>query len=138
MGVTWPEFDKLLLLAKKYPDIQIIMDHTGLPENRDEEYFKDWVEAIKKIGEIENIHCKISGLGMSDHDWTVDTIRPYVLHCIESFGVERSFFASNWPVDWLWGSFDQLINAYKCIVNEFSLAEQERLFSKNAETLHRI
>ena len=138
MGVSWPEFDKLIRLAKKYPKNQIIVDHTGLPERRDAEYFKEWSYAIQKIGQVENIHCKISGLGMSDHDWTVDSIRPYVLHCIESFGVDRSFFASNWPVDWLWSSFDNLIKAYRSIVSKCSLVDQEKLFSKNAETLHRI
>ena len=27
--------------------------------------------------------CNISGLGMTDHHWTVDSLRPYVLGTIE-------------------------------------------------------
>jgi len=58
----------------------------------------------------DNIRCKISAL--SEPNWTAESIRPYLFHCIEKFGVECSFFASNWPFDWLFGTFDNLVKAY--------------------------
>ena len=88
--------------------------------------------------EADNIRCKISGLGMGDHNWTTDSIRPYVLQCIETFGVGRSFFATNWPVDWLWSEYDAVVDAYTEIVSDFAEDEQTALFSANAEAIHRI
>jgi predicted TIM-barrel fold metal-dependent hydrolase len=81
---------------------------------------------------------KISGLGMCDNDWTVDSIRPWVMACIEIFGVERSFFGTNWPVDRLYSSYPDVVSAYAEIIKGFSPDEQVALFSGNAERIFRI
>ena len=81
---------------------------------------------------------KISGLAMGDNDWTVDSIRPWVLQCIEAFGVQRSFFGTNWPVDKLYSPYAQVVDAYAEIVADFSHDEQVALFSANAERIYRI
>ena len=86
----------------------------------------------------DNIRWKISGLGMADHNWTIDSIRPYVLTSIETMGVDRCFFATNWPVDWLFSTYDEVIDAYTEIISDFSRDEQTALFSKTAEKLYRI
>jgi predicted TIM-barrel fold metal-dependent hydrolase len=61
-----------------------------------------------------------------------------VLQCIETFGVGRSFFATNWPVDWLWSEYDAVVDAYTEIVSDFTDDEKTALFSANAEAIHRI
>jgi predicted TIM-barrel fold metal-dependent hydrolase len=81
---------------------------------------------------------KISGLGMCDHAWTVDSIRPWVLTCIELFGAERSFFGTNWPVDRLFSSYGDVVGAYAEIVSGFSEDEQRALFSGNANRIFRL
>ena len=73
--------------------------------------------------------ARSSGLGMCDPQWTTDSIRPWVLHCIDAFGVERCVMGSNWPVDRLFSSYDPVINAYAEIIKGLSTAEQEALFS---------
>ena len=138
MGVQWPEMEKLRALAAKFPNVTIAIDHCGFPAERTDEYFANWSRAMAVAAEADNIRCKISGLGMGDHNWTVDSIRPYVLRCIETFGVERSFFATNWPVDWLWSEYDAVVDAYTEIVADFTEDEQVALFSENAEAIHRI
>ena len=138
VGVTWPDMEKLRGLAAKLPNIVIVIDHAGFPEERSPEYFKHWQRGMSVSAEPDNVRCKISGLGMGDNHWTVDSIRPYVLHCIETFGVERCFFASNWPVDWLWSSYEAVVDAYTEISSGFSDDERAAMFSENAETLYRI
>ena len=61
------------------------------------------------LAEAPNVVIKISGLGMCDNDWTVESIRPWVMTCIEIFGVERSFFGTNWPVDRLYSSYPDVV-----------------------------
>ena len=73
--------------------------------------------------------------GHGDHNWTVDSIRPWVLGCIEAFGVERSIFATNWPVDSLFSDYDTLIGAYTEIVADFSEDEKRDMFARNTEAL---
>ena len=138
MSVQWQDMEKLRGLALKFPNIKIVVDHTGFPVERSDDYFSSWKRGMAVAAEAENIRCKISGLGMGDNNWTVSSIRPYVLHCIETFGVERCFFATNWPVDSIWSTYDVLIDAYTEIISGFSPDDQVALFSKNAEELYRI
>jgi predicted TIM-barrel fold metal-dependent hydrolase len=81
---------------------------------------------------------KISGLGMCDRLWTVASIRPYVLGSIEAFGVDRVVFGTNWPVDRMYSSYPDVINAYAEIIAGFSRDERVQMFSGNAEKLFRI
>ena len=138
MPSVWQDMEKLRDLANSFPNINIVVDHTGLPEERTPEYFENWKRGAAIAASCDNIRWKISGLAMGDHDWTVDSIRLYVLTSIETFGVDRCFFATNWPVDWLWSGYDAVVDAYTEIVSDFSPDEQAALFSKNAEELYRI
>jgi predicted TIM-barrel fold metal-dependent hydrolase len=125
-------------LAEKYPDVVLCIDHAGFPRSRDDEYFQMWKRGMQDAAGAPNVVIKISGLGMCDNAWTVDSFRPWVLACIEAFGTERSFFGTNWPVDRLYSSYGDVLNAYEEIIGGFSEAEQEALFSKNAERVFRI
>jgi predicted TIM-barrel fold metal-dependent hydrolase len=77
---------------------------------------------------------------MVDHDWTVETIRPWVLHCIEAFGVDRAMFGTNWPVDILYSTYLRQIDAYRTVLARegFSRTDQEKLLYRNAEKFYRI
>ena len=138
MNAQWQHMETLRDLAGKFPNITIVVDHAGAPAERTPEYFENWKQGMAIAAEADNIRCKISGLGMADNNWTVGSIRPYVLHCIETFGVERCFFGSNWPVDWLFSSYDAVVDAYTEITAGFTRDEQVALFSKNAEMLYNI
>ena len=138
MSARWQDMEKLRGVAAKFPNIAIVVDHTGSPEERSAEYFERWKRGIALVAEADNILCKISGLGMGDNNWTAASIRPYVLQCIEAFGTDRCFFGSNWPVDWLWSSYDTLVDAYTEIIADFSHDDQVAIFSKNAEKLYKI
>jgi predicted TIM-barrel fold metal-dependent hydrolase len=91
-----------------------------------------------ELGRRPNVAVKISALVSYDPHWTPDSIRPVALHCIESFGVERAMFGSDFPVAGLHASFDEEYETFKTIVADFSQSEQERLFYDNAARLYRF
>ena len=97
-----------------------------------------WREAMDVMASAPNVVMKISGLGMCDPLWTVGSIRPYVLGSIEAFGVDRVVFGTNWPVDRMFSSYPDVINAYAEIISGFARDEQIRMFSGNAERIFRI
>ena len=138
IAAQWQDMEKLRDLAARFPNTVIVIDHAGGPMERTPEYFNNWKQGMQTAAQAENIICKISGLGMGDHNWTVDSIRPYVLHCIETFGVERSLFATNWPVDSLWSDYDTIVNAYDEITRDFTEDERSAMFSFNTERLYGI
>jgi len=125
-------------LALAFPYTVISLDHAGFPRRRDAEYFEMWKRELASLAEAPNVVVKISGLGMADPDWTVDSLRPWVLTCIDTFGVERSFFGTNWPVDRLFSSYVDVLDAYEAIAAGFSHEEQVALLSGNAERIFRI
>ncbi len=131
-------YAKVKDLAMAFPDTVISLDHAGLPLRRDDEYLELWRRELANLAEAPNVIVKISALGMGDPRWTLDSMRPMVLDCIETFGVERTIFGSNWPVDRLFSSYPDVIDAYAEIISEFSAAEQAALFSGNAERYFRI
>ena len=134
----WQHAESGLRLARSFPDIWIIVTHTGAPYERSIEYFRHWRSGMTTLAEAPNVVVKISGLGMRDRSWTVASIRPWVLETIEIFGVERCMFGTNWPVDRLYSDFATLMNAYRQVIAGFSPDEQARLLSQNAERCYRI
>ncbi len=129
---------RLLDLAKTYPDVLICVDHCALPERRDPDYQKAWRKGIGELARAPNVWMKISGLGMGDNRWTLDSIRPYVLGSIEAFSPQRVVFGTNWPVDRMYSSYTDVIDAYATIIGGFTDAEQRAMFAGNAERLFRI
>lgn len=119
-------------LAADHPDTSVIVNHAGMPVEKSAEGMAEWRRGMTALAAQPNVSVKISGLGMLDWNWTIESIRPYVLESIDIFGVDRAMFASNWPVDSLYSSFDQLYDAFKSIVSRFSASEQRKLFQENA------
>jgi predicted TIM-barrel fold metal-dependent hydrolase len=73
-----------------------------------------------------------------DWNWTLESIRPFVLQTIEAFGVSRCMFASNFPVDKLFSDFDTLYAAFHEITAPFSFEERRMLFHDNAARYYRL
>jgi predicted TIM-barrel fold metal-dependent hydrolase len=120
------------------PEVVFCVDHAGMPRERTQEYFDAWREGMESLAAYPNTVCKISALGMCDHRWTIDSLRPWVLACIDVFGVERSFFGSNFPVDRLFSTYTDLANGFNETVGDFSLDERRALFQTNAERVFRV
>jgi predicted TIM-barrel fold metal-dependent hydrolase len=126
-------------LARAHPNTLLILNHAGMFVDRDSVAgYRAWRDGLRLLASCENIYVKISGLAMFDHRWTVESLRPYVLETIDAFGVERSMFASNFPVDRLFGNYSTLWKAYAAIVAGASAEERDALFRTNAQRVYRI
>ena len=69
-----------------------------------------------------------------------ESIRPWVVQCVEAFGPDRVMFGTNWPVDILFSTYLRQIDAYRVILatEGLSRADQEKLLYRNAERFYRI
>jgi L-fuconolactonase len=83
------------------------------------------------------VHCKLSGLAMPLGAMRAEAFRPWLETAIETFGVGRCLFASNFPVDGLHGSLDQLWSAYAEVTAGLGADEVDLLYATNAERLYR-
>jgi predicted TIM-barrel fold metal-dependent hydrolase len=138
LQLYYTQMNEALTLAQDFPDTPMVLNHTGMPVDRTPEEIEGWKQGMKSLASAQNVFCKISGLGMGDWQWTVASIRPFVLHAIEAFGVNRCMFASNFPVDKLFSSYDAVFDAFKEITSEFSSDERRALFHDNAQRVYRL
>ena len=125
-------------LANKYNDVLFILNHTGEPCYQSKEYIESWEQNMTKLAKCKNVVAKISGLGMFDPNWTIDSTRIFVEKTIQTFGIDRCMFASNFPVDKIFNSFDTYWNSFKEITKNYSENDKKLLFSSNAEKYYRI
>lgn len=138
LQIYYQQMASAVRLAQENEGIQIILDHAGMPVERDDDGINGWRQGMASLAVCPNVAVKISGLGMCDPDWTTDSIRSFVLETIDLFGVDRCMFASNFPVDSLFSDFDRLFDAYLDITRDFAEGERDRLFRANAERIYRI
>ena len=138
LQTPWWHMHEAVALMKDYPNIPIIINHAGLPADRSAEGLAAWAKAMAAIAACDGVAIKISGIGQKDQPWTADANRSIVLTLIDLFGVERCMFASNFPVDSLCSSFDDIFSGFETIVADFSVAEQDALFRANAARFYRI
>jgi len=133
-----PQMPALLKTLKQVPELNVALCHCGSPWDQTRHGLENWRAGLRSLAELPNVSCKVSGLGMFNHDWTANELRPIVLDTIEIFGVERVMFGSNFPVDKLYRSYDDLWSAYFEITSAFSKQERERLFFDNAQQFYHI
>jgi len=136
LQTPWWHLADAARLARDFPDTSIILNHTGLPSDRSAAALAGWQRALATLAICPNAMIKISGLGQAGQAWTVAANRGVVLTAIEAFGVERTMFASNFPVDSLCATFDTIFSGFRTIVSDFSASEQRALFHDNAVRIY--
>ena len=111
----------------------MILCHAGSPYNRTLEGIKSWAGDLIHLSNLSNVSCKLSGLGMFDHNWTGSTVAPIVTTVMDQFGSKRVMFGSNFPVDSLSSSFEQLFTRISSNIDE---KDFEDVFSKTAQRIY--
>jgi predicted TIM-barrel fold metal-dependent hydrolase len=126
-------------IAHENPDTPLILNHAGMFVDRSSiAGWRAWRDGMRMLAACPNVSVKISGLDMLDHHWTVESLRPYVLETVDTFGAERCMFASNFPVDRLYSTYAAIWKAFAEIVSGASETEKSALFRENAQRIYRI
>lgn len=117
----------------------VVVEHTGWPRSATDEEFSLWragMEALAAVG--DNVVCKLSGLAMPLGAISRDAFAPWLEHAIATFGVDRCLFASNFPVDGIHGTFDELYAVYSEVTAGLGAQPLDKLFAANAERVYRL
>jgi L-fuconolactonase len=122
-----------------HDDLVVVIEHTGWPQSGSHEERAQWrvgIDALAALG--PQVHCKLSGLSAAAGSMSAEAFAPWLEPALEAFGVERCFFASNFPVDGLHGTLAQLWSAFTDATAGLDAAARDQLFATNAERLYRI
>ena len=132
------QVEKMAAILQRIPDLRVALCHCGSPWDQSPAGLASWRDGLRKLAALPNVHCKISGLAMFKHQWSIEEIRPIIRTCIEIFGADRCMFGSNFPVDKLHKSYDEIWHAYETLVSDYAVEEQERLFLGTAAEFYRL
>ncbi len=125
-------------LAASFPDTTILVDNMANPASLGLDELRRWRTRMRQLAAAPNVAMKISGLGMADHAWTVERIRPWVQTAIDLFSPSRCMFGSNWPVDSLYGSYSALVSAFQAVIVDLDESSRRAILAGTAERLYRI
>jgi L-fuconolactonase len=119
-------------------ELSVVVEHMGWPHSDTEEERRLWKAGMAALAEVgPHVHCKLSGLAMPLGTMDPEVFRPWIDSSLETFGVDRCFFASNFPPDGRGGSFDELYTTYDTLTADLDAESRDKLFAANAERLYR-
>lgn len=152
-----PQIPDATDLARAFPDTVIVLDHFGGPlgigqyAGREDEVFEDWKMTIGELASCPNVVAKLGGLNMDvngygwetralppSSDELLEATRRYFEHMIETFGVDRCMFESNFPVDKFSCSYTVVWNSFKKLTQGYSATQRAALFHDTAARIYRL
>ena len=105
-------------VARAFPRVAIVLNHTGFPWDRSPEGLELWRRGMAALAGCPNVSVKLSCLCLPDGPWREEDNGPLVRDTVRLFGADRCMFASNFPMDGLRIGFDDMMSAYKRMVRD--------------------
>jgi predicted TIM-barrel fold metal-dependent hydrolase len=124
----------------QYPTVPIAIDHAGSPYDQTEQGLQGWTTAMQHLAALPNCHVKLSGFGMFDTNWSANSIQTLFDTLLAKFGVERMMFGSNYPVDKLMKSYDEVVDELLQCAKTSGLNHDQitLLFAENAKRFYHL
>jgi predicted TIM-barrel fold metal-dependent hydrolase len=133
--------DRLVDIAREleaHGDLIVVIEHVGWPRNGSDAERTLWAEGIDALAGLgDNVICKLSGLAMPLGSMTVEAQAPWLEYAIDAFGVDRCLFGSNFPVDGMHGTLDQLLTTFSVVTAGLDAVARDKVFAANAERVYR-
>lgn len=127
-------------LVAGHPGLRFCLVHGGLLTGDDDATFDAWRRAIEPLAKFDNLSVKCSGPNVVN--W--GTPRPLAAvsrqynALIDMFGAERCFFGSNFPVEKIKITYDEVVALSRAALADRTAAEQRAFFHDSAEAFYRL
>jgi L-fuconolactonase len=122
-----------------FDDLTVVVEHTGWPRSDAGEEFDLWrrgIDALAALG--HNVVCKLSGLAMPLGSMRAEDLSPWIDHALDVFGPARCMFGSNFPVDAMAGTFDELLTGFVEVTSGLDDAARDQVFAGTATRVYRV
>jgi predicted TIM-barrel fold metal-dependent hydrolase len=138
LEATGDQLDVVAALARELPELRIVVDHFGWPENPTEEQLAPHRERLSAIAAASNTATRIDAIGTIFGDWVTDRVRPWLRAATETFGAERCMLGSDMPIERLRSGFGPLFDAYHDIFSDLTGSARDALFGATARRWYRV
>ena len=118
---------------EKVPELKGVINHIAKPYVK-ENIFDPWAKEMQELSKIDSLHCKLSGMveEMSESQG-IPVLKRYTDHVIDSFGVDKVMYGSNWPVCLIKKSYSEVLDIAKNISTNLDF---EKIFYKNGKNFY--
>lgn len=128
------QFPALARLFARHPEIPVVVNHAGMGVDDADE----WRRGMTLLAALPHVSTKISGLGFCSRPWNRASVIARVRETIDIFGTARAMFASDFPTDRLFASFDETLGTYAEAIHDLGGAEKRAVWGGNANRIYRL
>jgi len=125
-------------LAADFHETIFVLNHGGYHVRASPEQRELWRAGLALLARQPNVVVKLSGYDVVDPTWAMDAYTDFVWTLLETFGVDRVLFGSNFPVDRRTITYAALIHATVALTKKLTADERDRLFYRNTVRTYRI
>jgi len=127
-----------LRLVDSCPGVTFVVQHAAMPEDISEPGLRRWREALEALASRRNVNTKISGLGTFLRRNDPPLISRVVNETLAAFGAERCLFGSNFPIEKMWTSLEDLVAAYRDAAAGLPDTDRDAIFCGTATRIYRL
>ena len=138
LQVFAPQMSGAAELVKSCPDVTFVLQHSGMLEDLTGAGMADWEEGMRELAACPNMINKLSAFGTFIHRNDPSFISDMIQRSVAMFGADRCMFGSNFPIEKLWTSYDELFAAFKSATAVLSQEQQNSIFKQTAMKVYRL
>lgn len=135
-------FEEISDMAKRVPDLRIILDHFGGVELDGSPLDPEWSARLRAVAKNPNIYCKVSALfgrvKKQPAPKELAFYSPVIDLVFDCFGEDRLVYGSDWPVSETTGDYSEVVKLTKAYFDGKGREVSEKLFFKNAIKFYRV
>ena len=138
LQVFAPQMTDAAGLAESCPDVTFILQHAGMLEDLSPQGRSAWRAGMAHLAQCPNVVSKLSGLGTFIHRNDAAHIGDIITDTVAIFGAERCLFGSNFPIEKLWTSYRELVDAFRAAAAPLTSEQQDAIFRGTAARVYRL
>jgi predicted TIM-barrel fold metal-dependent hydrolase len=138
LQVFTPQMAEAAILAESCPEVTFVLQHAGMWEDLSPEGRTAWRAGMTLLARCPNVVSKLSGLGTFIHRNDLAHIADVLDDTVAIFGAERCLFGSNFPIEKLWTSYRDLVDAYRTATARLRPEQRDAIFAATARRVYRL
>jgi len=138
LQVFAPQMAGAASLAETCPDVTFVLQHAGMLEDLSPQGRAAWRAGMAQLAKYPNVVSKLSGLGTFIHRNDAAHIADIMKDTIALFGAERCLFGSNFPIEKLWTTYRELVDAHRAAAATLRPEQRDAIFGATAMRVYRL
>jgi predicted TIM-barrel fold metal-dependent hydrolase len=137
LGPNEGPIEAIETIARKYPEMNFIMDHMAGGKIQNNEIVPDnWNIRLERLAALPNVYCKVSALfdlsGQSPAPFDANYYRQFIDRVVHAFGPDRILFGSNWTLSEMYGTYEGLVGIYDQYLEKKKGISASKFYAENA------